>query len=328
MPCFAPILVGIALLAVPARSLRSPGKVNNQLPPDCAVARYRAGDSWLAAAVKGEHRAAPAQPVASRMPTLNLMVCQSALSLKQLALLRKAWIDEALTVPGIQVRVFVPSTIAKSLTFTDPQLGVTALSEWHGDVASFQTAMSNALVACEREGPAARFYAVMDDDMVVKPRALMNWALKQQSVADMETGGFGLWGHEGCCDLVYGGMMLMTRHLVEWIVGDMPYFRALAVEKMLHHANHSLMGIYNGTPYNIDHFFPVATAMLGGVRAVRGTKIIQDQIWDNAKLCPWPQDVLVVHHVGPSDFEDFNRRTAPGGEGCGQGWPAAKATSG
>mmetsp|Transcript_112762 Transcript_112762/g.318996 ORF Transcript_112762/g.318996 Transcript_112762/m.318996 type:complete len:314 (+) Transcript_112762:46-987(+) len=310
MPRCRAILLGLALQALPAWPMRATSKKNAETQRGYSGARLSL-------------RARYTDPDSSRLPTINLLICQSARDFKQLRLLREAWIDEALDVAGIQIRVFMPRAFTSLMTGTDPRLGVTALQDWYGDVSSFQIAMSNALATCEQHSPAARFYAVMDDDMVVKPRELMNWALSQQGVADKESGGFGVWGHEGCCNLVYGGMMLMTQHMVEWIVGNMDYFRSLATEKMLHHANRSLMGIYDGTSYNIDHFFPIAAVALGGVQAVRGTKIIQDQIWDNATLCPWPQDVLVVHHVRDADFRDFIRRTAPGGEGCGQGWPAA-----
>jgi len=318
------LVLGLGLLAVPASPLRATGRRRTEPPPQCSEARSRAElrdvASWLATRA-GSLRARVQQPIAKRPPTIDLMICQSARSLEQLQLLRNAWIDEALTVPGIKVRVFVPSAESVRLANTDHRLGVTALSDWHGDVSSFQVGMSNALVPCEHGAPAARFYAVMDDDMVVKPRELMNWALRQQSQADKESGGFGLWGHEGCCTYVYGGMMLMTQRLVQWILSNRDAVTAAVTDEMVHHVNHSLMGIYDGVPYNIDHFFSIAARHAGGLQAVHGTRIVQDRVWDKAELCPWPQGVLVMHHIDEPDFEDFVKRTARGGEGCGERWP-------
>eukprot|EP00928_Gymnodinium_smaydae_P020317 TRINITY_DN17855_c0_g1_i1.p1 TRINITY_DN17855_c0_g1~~TRINITY_DN17855_c0_g1_i1.p1 ORF type:complete len:680 (+),score=90.89 TRINITY_DN17855_c0_g1_i1:140-2041(+) len=225
--------------------------------------------------------------------SVTVMLCQSAQSAERLRLLREAWLDDALRNERFASMVFVPRGAA--IGEAGYGLDVMELEDWHGDQNTFQAALSRAIVPCAAKA-SADFYAVLDDDVVLHPSRLLEWAHTLPAEP-------AVWGREACCGIVYGGLMLVTESAVKHIVQDFEGIHAYVSTEVIRRN----FVVYKPAPYNVDHFFPLAVQRIeGGV--VHETDKIRDldtSTSRSAHSCVFPSGVVALHHIKSEDFTAF-----------------------
>jgi len=232
----------------------------------------------------GASRCLALQPMHDKISSkLDVMLCQAAWNADRLARLRRSWLSSVTRTPSIDAHVFMPAGAQEH----QDDFKVTALHDWGGTQVDYQTAMSRAIVPCVSHAPA-KYYAIMDDDVIVNVPALLAWVSQLSDTADA------LWGREGCCGIVYGGMLLMPEHTARAIADNIEDM----VEHVTREATRRNFDSYKGAPFMVDHFFSLAVQKLGG--AIHETSAIHEGL-----DLPWPASVVAEHHIHDKDFDKF-----------------------
>lgn len=222
---------------------------------------------------------------------VDVMLCVPAFSIDRLNKLWNSWLEGAIHTPGIRAEIFMPrgTDTAKVLH----SINVTLLDDWHGDKATFQAAMSKAIVPCAKKALSPHYYAVLDDDVRVEPVQLLAWLQQLQRPGHSQQ--HEIWGRKGCCGIVYGGFLLMSGKTVNAILGE-------DMNELMDFVTVMSSGFvcYPGARFMVDHFFSLAVKFrLGG--SVHETSRIQEgftSTWAVAQDGP----VVAQHHVKDQDF--------------------------
>lgn len=231
---------------------------------------------------------------------VDVMLCQSARSLERLQELRNTWLDAANVNPSIDIQVFMPITVNSSVTSSaglvavGSKLNVALLEGWEGTQGSFQESMTRSIIPCMKQQMTAKFYAIMDDDVAVDPQRLVEWVRSLPSKDHV------VWGRQGCCGIVYGGMLLMPQKTAAAAAQNL---NTMAVHVALE-VHRKGFACYRETPFNLDHFFSIVAIKLGG-SVVIAPQIQELKVWQKKMgnfSWPFPAGLVAVHHMNSEHF--------------------------
>jgi len=231
---------------------------------------------------------------------VDLMICLPVRSASWLALLREAWVDQALATGRIGVAVFVPNNYGEVHSGgAEKGLNVIRLTNWLGDVSTFQSAVTGAMRPCSQQS-RAKWYAMLDDDVILFPDIVL------KVVETLDTSKRVLWGRKGQATwgsrVIYGGVMMMSSATTEAFVENMDDM----YETVLDAVKARKCVLYkNTTGFNIDHFFSIGVQLLGGT--LKEFIGIVDLKPEHAEYAFVPEaPVFAVHHVSADDFRSYN----------------------